>query len=387
MTAKNYNPLPFAYYYIPVLILALAGVANMAYLGISHYRVYTDIGYESFCAISRAINCDTVSQSDFSIVLNVPVAVWGVFAHLFVVYILILGATQSANKQRMWPLLFWISLGFTLYSLYLAFISTFYIKSYCLMCILGYLVNFALLYYAWFINRRFGNAGLIQGLINDLHVLKNHGKSAFPVVTVLLVFATTGPFWFPQYWQLEEPSPSHALPRGITDDGHPWIGAENPDLVIVEFTDYMCFQCRKMHYYFRRLMETHPDKIRIVHRHFPMDHQYNPIVREPYHFGAGQLALFAIHAKNKGKFWEANDYFYALGASGEAFGTSGIASTLGLTNAGLVTALRDQEYMSRLFADIKAGLELGITATPGYFIDGEVYEGQIPPRIITEALK
>jgi len=196
----------------------------------------------------------------------------------------------------------------------------------------------------------------------------------------------SAPFWFPQYWHLEEPKAAHALPNGITDDGHPWIGAKNPDLVIEEFTDYLCFQCRKMHYHLRRLVESHPDKIRIVHRHFPMDHQYNPLVREPYHIGAGQLALLAIHAKNNGKFWEANDYFYEIGARRETVETTRIASNLELTKIGLVRALHDNAYLSSLLSDIKAGIEHGITATPSYVIDGELYEGNIPPQIITKVL-
>jgi len=381
------KPASFVYYYLPILVIAFAGVANMVYLAISHYRVYTDIGYESFCAISRSINCDTVSQSSYSIFLNVPVAIWGTLAHLLVFYIVVLAGTRFSYKARMWPLLFWISLFFSLYSLFLAYVSTFYIKSYCLMCILGYLVNFSLLYYAWFINRRFGNTGLIRGVPVDLKHIKSHKKSAASIILILLFFSTTAPFWFPQYWQLKEPKPAHSLTRGITEDGHPWIGAEEPALVIMEFTDYMCFQCRKMHYYLRRLIETHPDKIRLVHRHFPMDHQYNPLVKEPYHVGAGALAIMAIHAKENGVFWHANDYFYAKGALRESINTLSVASALGLTNTGLVNALNDHEYLAGLFTDIKAGLELGITATPSYLIDGKLYEGQIPPKIITEALR
>jgi len=378
------NLLPFRYYFIPVLIAVITGLANMIYLFVSHYRMYTDIGYESFCAISAAINCDTVSQSPYSVFLGVPVAVWGILGHLFVIYILFLAGTSSANRQRMWPLLFWIALAFTLYSLVLAYISTFIIQSHCIMCILGYLVNFALLYYAWFINRRFGNTSLFSGLTSDFVFLKDHWKSAAPIIIFLLAFTAIGPFGFPKYWELREPSSPHALPSGTTEAGHPWIGAEDPVLVIEEFTDYMCFHCRTMHYHLRRLVEAHPEKIRIVHRHFPMDHRYNPIVQAPHHEGAGVLALFAIHAKNEGKFWEANDYFYFLGARREAFGTTDIASTLGLSNAGLVNALNDREYLTQLINDIRTGLELGITATPAYVIDGDLYQGQIPSRILRE---
>jgi len=63
-------PLPFSVYFWTVAILAMAGLANSIYLAVSHYRVYTDIFYSSFCAISKAINCDTVSQSIYSMASN-----------------------------------------------------------------------------------------------------------------------------------------------------------------------------------------------------------------------------------------------------------------------------------------------------------------------------
>ena len=46
----------------------------------------------------------------------------------------------------------------------------------------------------------------------------------------------------------------------------------------MEFTDYQCFQCRKMHYYLRKLVARYPDKIRITHCSFPMDQEFNPLL-------------------------------------------------------------------------------------------------------------
>ena len=69
-------PLAFPFYFWPITILALAGFVDSIYLSLSHYRVYTNIAYKSFCAISRSLNCDTVSQSPYAIFLGIPVAVW-----------------------------------------------------------------------------------------------------------------------------------------------------------------------------------------------------------------------------------------------------------------------------------------------------------------------
>ena len=161
---KETKPLPFPVYFWTIAFIAFAGIADSIYLSISHYRVYTDMGYSSFCAISRAINCDTVSQSPYSIFLGVPVAAWGVMGYVFFLLFLPFAWNKEAQKKRIWSILFFVSLAFSIYSIILAFISTFYIHSYCIMCLLSYGISFMLLYYTWFIRRKFDKSSLILGL-------------------------------------------------------------------------------------------------------------------------------------------------------------------------------------------------------------------------------
>ena len=148
---KNITALPFPVYFWTVAFLTTAGLADSIYLAISHYRVYTDVAYSSFCAISKAINCDTVSQSSYSIFLNVPVPVWGIVGYTFFLLFLPFAWKTEDQHQRIWPLLFLLSLAFSIYSVILALISTFYVGSYCLMCVLSYGINFLLLYFSWLI--------------------------------------------------------------------------------------------------------------------------------------------------------------------------------------------------------------------------------------------
>ena len=105
--------LPFSVYLATVVLLILAGLFTSIYLSISHYRVYTDMSYKSFCAISQAINCDTISQSPYAIFLNVPVPVWGVIGYLFALGLLLFSRIQRVARERMWSLLFWIFLAFS----------------------------------------------------------------------------------------------------------------------------------------------------------------------------------------------------------------------------------------------------------------------------------
>ena len=121
--AKQIISLPFPVYFGTVAILAYGGLSASIYLSINHYHNYTDIGYKSFCAISRAINCDTVSQSTYSILFGVPVAVWGVIGYIFFLLFLPFAWGREAQKQKVWPILLFISLTFSIYSVILAYIS------------------------------------------------------------------------------------------------------------------------------------------------------------------------------------------------------------------------------------------------------------------------
>ena len=384
--AKQIIPLPFPFYFWIVAVLALGGVLDSIYLSISHYRVYTDIAYESFCAISRSINCDTVSQSPYSIFIGIPVPIWGIIGYTFFLLFMPFAWSKEAQKQKIWPILLLISLAFSIYSVILAYISTFYIHSYCMMCIVSFGINFLLLYYTWLVRKRFGKSGIIKGLILDIGFLWEKKKKTIPIFLSTLCIIIFLLISFPSYWKLSPPVLSKSITSGITDDGYPWIGAEKPVLEITEFTDYQCFQCKKMHFFLRKLVEKNSDKIRLIHRHFPMDHKYNPIVKEPFHVGAGAMALFAEYAQTQGKFWEMNDVLFAIVGSTNVLNIKELAEKVGLDYRALSYSTKNSMIRYKVKHDIAIGMKLGINGTPGYVIDGKVYLGQIPPEILSSIL-
>lgn len=380
------KPYPFPRYFWPVVLLSLGGLADSIYLSISHYRVYTDIGYSSFCAISKSINCDTVSQSPFSIVLNVPVPIWGVLGYAVFALLLWVAWRERHQQKNGWALLQLIALFFSLYSIVLAFISTYYVHSYCIMCILSYGINLLLLFYAWLIRKRFKLPPLFRGIQQDLLFLwKRPGIRLFGMV--FLSFVVIGVIVFPSYWLYNEKLPIEALQTGVTEDGHPWIGAAAPELEITEYTDYLCFQCRKMHLYLRRIVARYPDRIRLVHRHFPMDHAINPLVKEPFHVGSGRMAVLAIYAAEQGRFWQMNDVLFEYGSKRKDLNLQDLSEQTGVDLSGMRQALIERTDLQMTLAkDIWAGMKLDITGTPAYVIDGNVYLAKIPPEILRKIM-
>ena len=381
---KPVKPLPFPVYFWTTTAVALVGLADATYLAVSHYRVYMDMGYKSFCAVSKAINCDTVSQSPFSILFGVPVPVWGVAGYLFFLMVLAIASKLKGKNARIWPTLTLVTLFFSTYSIALAFISLFYIRSYCIMCIVSYAVNLLLLYFCWLTYRRFAKESIIFGFRNDIAWFAERKTAAIFFISgaSMIIVALTA--FFPAYWEFTSKKPVMEMPTGLTKDGHPWIGAEDPQITISEFTDYQCFQCKKLHFYLRQLISTYPGKVRLVHRNFPMDHAYNPLVKEPFHVGSGKMALFSLFAAEKGKFWAVNDMLFNVDTQEGHFNLRGIAKEAGFDVEQMARSVNDRLLLRRLKIDIRDGLKLGITGTPAYVVDGKVYVGNVPADIFKE---
>lgn len=381
------DPLPYRYYWAAIFFITAVGLVDAIYLAVSHYRVYTDIGYQSFCAISKAINCDTVSQSPYSVLLQVPVPVWGVIGYTFFICLLMLARRKDARPQRLWTILLILAGGFSLYSVVLAFISSYYIHSYCIMCIVSYAINLILLFYVWLIRKRFQVGNIHGALADDLRWFIRRRSLGWAALCAFLIGVVLVPSVFPAYWKFEVQQISSKLRTGMTADGHPWIGAEHPIFDIVEFTDYQCFQCKKMHFFLRQLIAEHPDKIRLIHRHFPMDHKINPLVKEPFHVGAAAMALMAIAATSQERFWQMNDVLYQTDLKKGAIDVREIAEKAGADYEDLTRGMTDRRNANKLIADIRQGQKLGVNGTPAFFIEGKLYLGLIPAHVIEAALR
>ena len=194
-------------------------------------------------------------------------------------------------------------------------------------------------------------------------------------------------FYFPTYWNFPTTLLSRDIPSGITKEGYPWIGAETPQIEIMEFADYQCFQCKKMHIFLRQLMAKYPAKIRLIHRHFPMDDKINPIVKEKFHVGSGAMALLATSAQVEGKFWEINDVLYSLAGKKNEINIKELAETVGLNYATLSSALSDRYIRYKVKHDISTGIKMGINGTPGYVINDKVYLANIPQQLLRKVLE
>ncbi|MFA5903380.1 MAG: vitamin K epoxide reductase family protein [Desulfobacula sp.] len=370
------------FYFIMGAVLLIGGFLDAIYLAVSHYRAYTDIEYSSFCAISKSFNCDTVSQSSFSILFGLPIPIWGVLGYLLLILIFPFIFYNKNTEKRLWNIFFIISALFFSYSIILAVISTFFIHSYCLMCIVLYAINLSLFIYSYKGIKNLGNGRVFKGLLYDWFYLKTNAYRLFLIIKLFSAAVILLWLVFPKYWLFEFKEENITIASGVTEDGNHWIGAREPEITIIEYSDYLCFQCKKMHFHLRSLVVKNPYKIRLVHRHFPLDSRFNFSIKETLHPGAGKMAMIAIYAGLKDRFWEMNDLLYNIDHSKNTIDLKEIALKMNLTPEELGWALEQQEIRLHLKRDIAMAAKAGVVGTPSYIINNELFLGTIPPKYL-----
>lgn len=381
--------LPYHFYSTPVLILLIMGLADTGYLAYAHYKNFTDIAFSSFCAISKAINCDTVSQSPWSILMGIPVAYWGILAYSLFLIIFLETLRKKRGSEQLWYILCSLGLAYAIAAIYFGYISVTKIKAYCILCLISYFISFSLFFYSWIIKNRFCSTSFRPGLVKGFRYLMNSLALKFSILVLLsaAIFLKT---FLPSYWlYVFLPSTPSKISQGMTKEGNPWIGSDkSPEIIIHEYTDYLCFQCSKTHLFLRQLIAKYPNKIRLIHHHFPMDHEFNNlIVPQPFHIGSGKMAMLGIYAASKNKFWKMNDALYAMGRKKQPINTRILSSITGFSSGELAAAIQHPQIREALLYDIRQGMKLGITGTPTFVINGKIYQGSIPIDTLKEIVQ
>ncbi|HXF50383.1 MAG TPA: thioredoxin domain-containing protein [Dehalococcoidia bacterium] len=165
-----------------------------------------------------------------------------------------------------------------------------------------------------------------------------------------------------------QPTPPAVVDVSVDDD--PARGPEDAAVTIIEFSDFQCPYCgRFFQQTLPQLMAQYGDRIRFVYRDFPLD-QIHPNARN--------AAIAAECADDQGRFWEYHDVLFS---NQQALGVADLkryAEQLGLDVAAFSACLDSQKYNDEVNADLRDGLQAGVTGTPTFFINGRRVVGAQP---------
>lgn len=138
-------------------------------------------------------------------------------------------------------------------------------------------------------------------------------------------------------------------------------GGKNPEITLVEFGDYECPACGEAYQVIRRIESEMRDRLRFVFRQFPYAR---------LHPHAELAAQAAESAGEQGRFWEMHDLLFENQAALEFDDLVARAERLQLDLKRFREDLKTEKFLERVRDDFKTGVQNGVFATPGIFING-----------------
>lgn len=154
-------------------------------------------------------------------------------------------------------------------------------------------------------------------------------------------------------------------------------GAEKPKLLIVEFSDFQCPYCAKAHETLKKLFAAHPEDLRLVYKHFPLN----------IHPEAIPAAKASWAALQQGKFW---DYQDELFTQQEQLGESLYGEIAQKLNLDVEKFNQDRQSAAAEAAiqeDLALAERLGLTGTPFFVVSGRRFAGAVQWTDLEQALE
>jgi protein-disulfide isomerase len=164
----------------------------------------------------------------------------------------------------------------------------------------------------------------------------------------------------------------------IPTDGAPAKGQASAPVTIVKFEDFHCPYCKTVQAQFADLQARYGDRLRLVHRDFPID-ELHPAAR-----GAHEAARCA---GEQGKFWEYHALLYANAPRATPDDLKAFAAQVGLEPAAFQACLDERRYRTAVQRDIEEGKRVGVTGTPTFFINGRIMSGALPVNRFVEVIE
>jgi len=157
----------------------------------------------------------------------------------------------------------------------------------------------------------------------------------------------------------------YAVPTGAGG-----FGPADAPVVLVEFVDYQCPYCRLAHAeIIPALRAQYPADLRVEIRQFPLE----------IHPAAAAAARAVLTAGEQGKFGEFHDALWHddnQGAGGLGFSTfTRVAEQLGLDVERFERDFQTRAVGDQLAADVLLARRLGVSGTPGFFVNGRYVDG------------
>jgi protein-disulfide isomerase len=162
------------------------------------------------------------------------------------------------------------------------------------------------------------------------------------------------------------PDPNKVYP--IKLEGTPIKGAPAAPVTIVEVSDFQCPFCARVVPTLEKVEQVYGPLVRRAFKHYPL----------AFHKDAPLAHLASIAAQEQGKFWEYKQLLFANQKDLKRETLVAHARKLGLDMTKFEAGLVSMPAKQRIVAEMNEAEAIGVTGTPGFFVNGRFISGAQP---------
>ncbi len=392
-------PLPFAAGIWAALAVGTGAALYLlyAYIGVT----YSAEAFDSACNFSETLNCDKLNTSNWGKIGGVPITVFAVATYLAMAVATFLATKGGPRGRAAIDLVVWGAAGAVAYGIFLLGVMIFIEKVYCVFCmsmdaaavatlvlsvmgrnrmtgedrkalvpalvpVVGAGVLGLVIAFGWFSSMRAAGEEEMKAVAEkqaeetkkEVEKLAADGGKALQATGKARKIAGN----------------LYEVPVDANDATY---GPADAPVTVVEYADFACGYCKKLSYSLGQMKKQYEGKVRWVFKHFPMNPQCNPNIKNTRHRNACESAEAAECARRQGKFWEMHDLMFKnqhkLGLSDLPY----YASEAGLDVPKFEQCMQSREGRAEVQKDIAEGNPeaLELTGTPRTFVNGVLFKG------------
>ncbi|MCX7781299.1 MAG: thioredoxin domain-containing protein [Negativicutes bacterium] len=387
--------------------LAFSGAVVAGYLTYLHYY---PTGYAEFilCGSQTAGNCDSLSQSEFATIFGLPVAAYGLFMFLLILFTALVADYAGGAYYT-----YGLALNLLLLALSMAADAVLagvmiWLKTFCFLCLLTYAINLLLFLTAWMWYRHLKDQEGISLRIAFRSIMTRESDgpeqkavaSLYVLFVFLLAFAVFSTSYVLQMKTLAFRQSKEQMQQVVADfyrqeaeklELPPSLlttGPAGAKVQIIAFTDFLCSACYQFFRLEKELTAKYGDKIAFAYYNYPLDQECNQYVRQTVYkssctaakamLASALTGVFPVYLEKH--FSRYNDFHGKYDRDKALETVAGLIEPKWFMDQAESAAV--QQLLQR---DIELAEKMNIKATPTIFINGRRLEG-VPPREVVEMI-
>ena len=379
------------------LICALVGLGASVAAAYTHYRLLSDPSYTSFCDVSGTVSCTQAYMSRFGSFRGVPVALFGVLWFVVATLLTVTGMTARDTVREDVPgYLFVMSTLALAAVLYLGYASFVLLKTVCVLCLTTYAAVIGLFLVSGAATS-FPMTTLPRRAARDLRVLVSNPLAIGIVVLFFAGAASTLAFFPREGGLVSGTAPAPEVTQDQRSELERFMATaprvplvvprEGAKVLIVKFNDFQCPACAQTHQQYKPILAkyeaSNPGAVKMVLKDFPLNRDCNDAVQQTLHPAAcdAAVAVRLARMRNKGETME--EWLYTHQPAMTPASVRQTAKDMaGVTDF-------EEKYSATIASvksDVALGKQVGIRATPTFFINGVKFDSAIMPQYFDAAI-